>query len=121
MDQIMKKLKGNVSEGLDNIMAIPPASDEKKKEVESVDILMKELVEQQKIELEKEKMKIEEKKAKKQMLIGWGQIGLQLTLQVLMIASVTYWQKSGQKFEVDGYERSPYLKGLINRMIPRIW
>lgn len=124
MNEINEKLEESIKSGFEKLSSSQPGSDEWKKTVEQLDTLYK-------LKLEEDKLKLEEKrvsaqantdsqKNKEQHLISWVNVGVQIWSTVFMATCYNIWLNKGYKFEETGTIRSPHMRNLIGRILPRL-
>ncbi len=127
---IKTQLEADLKECLENVVALTPGQKERKEEAELAETFYKLKLEEDKLELERqkqkdasdlEKLKVEAEaaKAKEQRLFNWAGLGVQLGTTIFMAACYDMWLTRGYKFEEFGTVRSPHLRNLIGRILPR--
>lgn len=127
---IETQLEKDLNECLENVLALTVGQKERKEEAELAETFYKLKLEEDKLELERqrqkdasdlEKLKVEAEaaKAKEQRLLNWAGLGVQLGTTIFMAACYDMWLTRGYKFEEFGTVRSPHLRNLIGRILPR--
>lgn len=127
---IKTQLEKDLNECLENVIALTVGQKERKEEAELAETFYKLKLEEDKLELERqrqkdvsdlEKLKVEAEaaKAKEQRLLNWAGLGVQLGTTIFMAACYDMWLTRGYKFEEFGTVRSPHLRNLIGRILPR--
>lgn len=127
---IKTQLEKDLNECLENVIALTAGQKERKEEAELAETFYKLKLEEDKLELERqkqkdasdlEKLKVEAEaaKAKEQRLLNWAGLGVQLGTTIFMAACYDMWLTRGYKFEEFGTVRSPHLRNLIGRILPR--
>lgn len=127
---IKTQLEKDLNECLENVVALAPGQKERKEEAELAETFYKLKLEEDKLELERKKQKDESEleklkleaeaaKAKEQRLLNWAGLGVQLGTTIFMAACYDMWLTRGYKFEEFGTVRSPHLRNLIGRILPR--
>lgn len=127
---IKTQLEKDLNECLENVVALTVGQKERKEEAELAETFYKLKLEEDKLELERqkqkdasdlEKLKVEAEaaKAKEQRLLNWAGLGVQLGTTIFMAACYDMWLTRGYKFEEFGTVRSPHLRNLIGRILPR--
>ena len=127
---IKTQLEKDLNECLENVIALTVGQKERKEEAELAETFYKLKLEEDKLELERQRQKdasdleklkaeAEAAKAKEQRLLNWAGLGVQLGTTVFMAACYDMWLTRGYKFEEFGTVRSPHLRNLIGRILPR--
>lgn len=127
---IKTQLEKDLNECLENVIALTVGQKERKEEAELAETFYKLKLEEDKLKLERqrqkdasdlEKLKVEAEaaKAKEQRLLNWAGLGVQLGTTIFMAACYDMWLTRGYKFEEFGTVRSPHLRNLIGRILPR--
>jgi hypothetical protein len=127
---VKTQLEKDLNECLENVIALTVGQKERKEEAELAETFYKLKLEEDKLELERqrqkdasdlEKLKVEAEaaKAKEQRLLNWAGLGVQLGTTIFMAACYDMWLTRGYKFEEFGTVRSPHLRNLIGRILPR--
>lgn len=127
---IKTQLEKDLNECLENVIALTVGQKERKEEAELAETFYKLKLEEDKLELERQRQKdasdleklkaeAEAAKAKEQRLLNWAGLGVQLGTTIFMAACYDMWLTRGYKFEEFGTVRSPHLRNLIGRILPR--
>lgn len=123
MNEIKTKLEESIESGLERLNSTQPGSDEWRKMIDHVDTLYRLKLDEDKLKLEEKKaseqMKAEAKKSKEQRLINWVNIGVQAGTTIFTAICYDIWLNRGYKFEENGTIRSPHMRNLISRIMPR--
>ena len=123
MNEINEKLEESIKSGFEKLSSSQPGSDEWKKTVEQLDTLYKLKLEEDKLKLEEKKVSAQadtdSKKSKEQHLISWVNVGVQVWSTVFMATCYNIWLNKGYKIEETGTIRSPHMRNLIGRILPR--
>lgn len=128
---IKTQLETDLNECLENVIALTVGQKERKEEAELAETFYKLKLEEDKLELERQKQKdasdleklkleAEAAKAKEQRFFNWLGIGVQLGTTIFMAACYDAWLTRGYRFEEFGTVRSPHLRNLIGRILPRL-
>lgn len=128
---IKTQLETDLKECLENVVSFQVGTKERKEETELAETLYKLKIEEDKMELERQKQKdaseleklkleAEAAKAKEQRFFNWAGLGVQLGTTIFMAACYDMWLTRGYKFEEFGTVRSPHLRNLIGRILPRL-
>lgn len=146
---IRTQLETDLQECLENVVSLTPGQKERKEEAELAETFYKLKLEEDKLkleqikqkdqskleadklelekqkqkdqsELEKLKLEAEAAKAREQKLLSWAGLGVQLGTTIFMAACYDMWLTRGYKFEEFGTVRSPHLRNLIGRILPRL-
>lgn len=129
--EIREKLEETISTSLENVSGFEAGSKEREKELEAIDTLYKLKLEEDKLEAEKKKaeeqgrieaakLEADKKKARDQKIFNWVSIGAQGVSTAAMIIAYNVWLNKGYRFEETGTIRSPHLRNLVGRILPKL-
>lgn len=128
---IKEQLDTDLNECLENVVALTPGQKERKEEADLAKLFYELKLEEDKLELERqnqkdqaelEKLKLEAEaaKAKEQHFFNWLGIGVQLGTTIFMATCYNMWLNRGFRFEEFGTIRSPHMRNLIGKILPRL-
>ena len=130
MNEIKEKLEDAIKNSLEVAAQYSAGSNERKQAIEQIDTLYKLKMEEDKLEaeiekakeqgkLENAKLEAEKKKAKEQKILNWVNVGVQAGSTLVMIVAYNCWLNKGYRFEENGTIRSPHLRNLVSRILPK--
>lgn len=112
MNEIKEKLEDAIKTSLEDVSQYSVGSNERKQAIEQIDTLYK-------LKMEEDKLEAEIEKAKEQKILNWVNVGVQAGSTLVMVVAYNCWLNKGYRFEENGTIRSPHLRNLVSRILPK--